>query len=207
MLSLQWRTPSLGNDKGLCQAWATVPWGSVWGCVLALMRIWVSRVAQTVKNLPVMLETWVWSLGGEDPLEKGMATHSSILAWRIPCSNRLGCKELDITDQLTHTHTHTRSLSLLLRLTFTFGILECYYSWNISKETAPGCTLLLWHWLELFSLLGCYCNQMTASTHHCLPTKGKGDEKRKESSWCFHPSSTPSAFQFTSGFTAFAAFV
>ena len=41
-------------------------------------------MAQTVKNLPVMWETWVQSLGWEDPLEKGMATHSSILAWRIP---------------------------------------------------------------------------------------------------------------------------
>ena len=41
-------------------------------------------MAQMVKNLPVMWETWVRSLGWEDPLEKGMATHSSILAWRIP---------------------------------------------------------------------------------------------------------------------------
>ena len=41
-------------------------------------------VAQTVKNLPAMQETWVLSLGCEDPLEEGMATHSSILAWRIP---------------------------------------------------------------------------------------------------------------------------
>ena len=41
-------------------------------------------MAQTVKNLPAMRETWVQSLGQEDPLEKGMATHSSILAWRIP---------------------------------------------------------------------------------------------------------------------------
>ena len=41
-------------------------------------------VAQTVKNLPVVLETQVRTLGREDPLEKGMATHSSILAWRIP---------------------------------------------------------------------------------------------------------------------------
>ena len=41
-------------------------------------------VAQTVKNLPIMRETWVQSLGQEDPLEKGMATHSSTLAWRIP---------------------------------------------------------------------------------------------------------------------------
>ena len=41
-------------------------------------------MAQMVKNLPEMWETWVGSLGQEDPLEKGMATHSSILAWRIP---------------------------------------------------------------------------------------------------------------------------
>ena len=41
-------------------------------------------VAQTVKNLPAMREAWVQSLGWEDPLEKGMVTHSSILAWRIP---------------------------------------------------------------------------------------------------------------------------
>ena len=44
---------------------------------------WVSLVAQTIKNLPAM-QTRVRSLGWEDPLEKGMATHSSILAWRIP---------------------------------------------------------------------------------------------------------------------------
>jgi len=41
-------------------------------------------VAQRVKNLPAKWETWVSSLGWEDPLEKGMATHCSILAWRIP---------------------------------------------------------------------------------------------------------------------------
>ena len=43
-----------------------------------------SLMAQLVKNLPTMRETWVRSLGWKDPLEKGMATHSSILAWRIP---------------------------------------------------------------------------------------------------------------------------
>ena len=41
-------------------------------------------IAQLVKNPPAMWETWVWSLGWEDPLERGKATHSSILAWRIP---------------------------------------------------------------------------------------------------------------------------
>ena len=40
-------------------------------------------MARMVKNLPAMWETWVWFLGREDPLEEGMATHSSILAWRI----------------------------------------------------------------------------------------------------------------------------
>ena len=45
---------------------------------------WTSLVAQLVKNPPAMQETWVRSLGWEDPLEKGKATCSSILAWRIP---------------------------------------------------------------------------------------------------------------------------
>ena len=47
-------------------------------------------VAQTVKNLPAMQETRIQSLGGEDPLEKGMATHSSILAWKIPWTEEPG---------------------------------------------------------------------------------------------------------------------
>ena len=49
-----------------------------------LNKVGASLVAQLVKNLPVMQETWVQFLGQEDPLEKGMTTHSSILAWRIP---------------------------------------------------------------------------------------------------------------------------
>ena len=62
------------------------------------------------KNLPTMQETQVQSLGWEDPLEKGMATHSSIIAWRIPWTEepgRLqsrGLKESDMTERLTHTH-------------------------------------------------------------------------------------------------------
>ena len=49
-----------------------------------LQYSWASLVAQLVKNQPAMRETWVRSLGWEDPLEKGKAAHSSILAWRIP---------------------------------------------------------------------------------------------------------------------------
>ena len=49
-----------------------------------------SHPAQMVENLPAVRETWVRSLGQEDPLEKGMATHSSVLAWRIPWTEEPG---------------------------------------------------------------------------------------------------------------------
>ena len=64
-----------------------------------------SLVTQTVKNPPAMRETWVQSLGWEGPLEKGTATHSSILAWRIPWTEERGepwaGKESDTTEQLS----------------------------------------------------------------------------------------------------------
>ena len=61
--------------------WKDPPGG---GLGYLLQYSWASLVAQMVKNPPVMQETGVRSLGLEDPLEKGMATHSCILAWRIP---------------------------------------------------------------------------------------------------------------------------
>ena len=65
-------------------------------------------MAQMVKNLPVMRETWVCSLGQEDPLEKGMATHSSVIAWITPWTEEpgglwsMGLQR--VSEQLTHTH-------------------------------------------------------------------------------------------------------
>ena len=62
-----------------------------------------SLIAQSIKNLPKIQETWVQFLGWEDPLEKEMATHSSILAWRIPWSEEpgrlqsMGLQESDMT--------------------------------------------------------------------------------------------------------------
>ena len=58
-----------------------------------LQYSWGSLVAQMVKNLPVMWETWVRSLYWEDPLEEGMATHSGILVWTIP-KNRAACQAI-----------------------------------------------------------------------------------------------------------------
>ena len=54
------------------------------GIAFPLQYSWASLVIQLVKNLPAVRKTWIQSLGWEDPLEKGKAIHSSILAWRIP---------------------------------------------------------------------------------------------------------------------------
>ena len=51
--------------------------------------LWASLMAQMVKNPPAMQKTWVQALGWEDPLEKGTANHSSILAWRIPGTEKI----------------------------------------------------------------------------------------------------------------------
>ena len=70
-----------------------------------------SLVVQRLKHLPAMWETWVQSLGWEDPLEKEMATHSNILAWRIPWTEEpgglesMGRKESGTTERL-HFHFH-----------------------------------------------------------------------------------------------------
>ena len=90
---------------------------------------------QMVKNLPAMWETWVWSLGGEDPLEEGMATHSSILAWRIPGTEvpdglwSMGSRRVwHYWSNLAHTaHTH---------------IIE-YYSGFLKKEILTHATTLM----------------------------------------------------------------
>ena len=52
--------------------------------------LWASLVAEMVKNLPAVWETWVWSLGWEDPLEEGMVTHFGVLAWRTPWTEEPG---------------------------------------------------------------------------------------------------------------------
>ena len=83
-----------------------------------------SLVAQMVKNPPVMWETWVWAPGQEDPLEKKLATHSSILAWRIPNLEELvgysprGRKELDMTEWLTLTMLPDRKIPTFRNLMF-----------------------------------------------------------------------------------------
>ena len=79
-------------------------------CVKLVCFRWAFLVAQRLKHLPPMWETWVRSLDWEDPLEKEMATHSSILAWRIPWTEEPG--------GLT-VHGVAKSRTQLSNLTFT----------------------------------------------------------------------------------------
>ena len=67
-----------------------------------LQYSWASLVAQTVKNLPAMRETWVRSLGWEDPLEKGTATRSSRIAWRIPWTEEPGRMQFMGSQRIRH---------------------------------------------------------------------------------------------------------
>ena len=77
-------------------------------------------MAQLVNNPPAMWGTWVRSLGWEDPLEKGKATHSSILAWRIPWTTQ---SELDTTEQLSLSERERES-SLIISKELAHTIVE-----------------------------------------------------------------------------------
>ena len=99
-------------QETLVQSWVgKIPWRRD---SYPLQYSWAFLVAQLVKNPPAMQETWVRSLGWDNPLEKGMTTHSNILVSRIPWTvYPWCCKELDTIEQLplsfTHTYTHTRT--------------------------------------------------------------------------------------------------
>ena len=94
-----------------------------------LVSQWASPVAQTVKNLPAVQETQVQSLGWEDSLEKGMATHSSILDCKIPWTEEpgrlqsMGLQRVRHDWALTHTHTHTHTQ------THTHAHTQCPSGW------------------------------------------------------------------------------
>ena len=103
-----------------------------------------SRVAQVLENLSVMQETWVWSLGWEDPLKKGKATHSSILAWRIPWTLESGGLQSMASQRVRHDQATN---------TFTLG-------WNRSIQAPflakafPGTFVSMFYLFPLSSSLG-----------------------------------------------------
>ena len=128
----------------------------------SIFSFWASLVAQMVNNPPAMLETWVQSLSWEDPLEEGMATHSSILAWRIPWTEEpgelqsMGLQRVGHNWVTKHTHTHTFSLlrtiltildPLFLHIHFRISLL--YYT-----KSLLGIGLKFWlnWWISLLRI-------------------------------------------------------
>ena len=97
-------------------------------------------VAQTVKNLPTMHETRVWYLGRKDTLEKGMATHSNIPAWRIPWTEELGGLQSMGSQRVTHIrYFHYFTSSDLL-----------FVKWlNFSRFSFYSCVILIFHHFSL----------------------------------------------------------
>ena len=99
------------------------------------LKSWASLVAESVKNLPAVQETWVRSLGWEDPLEKEMATHSSIPAWKISWTEEPGLQSMGLQrvrhDWATNTNTLKELISkIYLKLCLTRPINLTPTIWN-----------------------------------------------------------------------------
>ena len=152
-----------------------------------LLWKWISLVAQRVKHLPAMWETWVQSLGQEDPLEKEMATHSTILAWRIPWMEKPG--------RLQSTGSHSQ------KWLSNFTSLE-----NEKKKCTPGTLVQFGSVAQSCPTL---CDSMNRSTQipslsitpvhpPCpSPTPRVHSDSSPSSRWC-HPAISSSVVPFSS---------
>ena len=134
-----YRCPHLFIFSGTFPHWWTHHW--LHWITLGLLHIRVSLVVEIVKTLPTVQETPVWSLGWEDALEKGMTTHSSVLAWRIPWTEEpgglqsmelpmVGCDWVALT--LPHLYFKHSLLSLFL---FIDRLLKTFFLWLIHSLT------------------------------------------------------------------------
>ena len=97
-------------------------------------------MAQTVKNVPAIWETQVWSLGGVDPLEKEMAAHFSSFAWRIPWTEELGRLQSMGSQRVRHdwateTHTWERQVIAFIELLFSRGMAQMVKNLPRVRET------------------------------------------------------------------------
>ena len=116
-----WRIPGMGEPGGL-PSMGSHRVGHDWSdLAAAAVAAGVSLVSQMVKNPPAMRETQVPSLGWEDPLEKGMATHSIILAWRIPWTEEpSGLQVYGAAKSQTQLSNNNYSVTLISCLNTTF---------------------------------------------------------------------------------------
>ena len=110
---------------------------NLWELSIYIIITWASLVAQTVKRLPTMRETRVWSLGWEDLLEKAMATHSSTLAWKIPWSKEPGRLQSMGSQRIGHNW----ATSLLHFIIIAKPLLSTYQI-SVSSLVFPLCLVL-----------------------------------------------------------------
>ena len=102
---------------------------------ISVWMSWLSLVAQMVNNLPAMWETQVWSLGQEDPLEKGMATHCSIPAWRMPKIEEPGRLKSMGSQRVQH-NSATKTFTF-----FTVSVIDCSWPWkSMTLDKVALCT-------------------------------------------------------------------
>ena len=107
-----------------------------WELNVGLLKLlWASLVAQVVKYPPVMWETWVLSLGWEDTLEKGMATHSSILAWRIPMDRGAWRAAVHGVPSVRHDWAAEHGTAPLVETPAVLSWPEVFSSWILSLHS------------------------------------------------------------------------
>jgi len=108
-----------------------------------LQYSWAPLVAQLIKNLPAVWETWVQSLGWEDPLKKGKATHSSTLAWRIPWTvySPWGHKESDTTERLSLSLSEVARIPWLMAPSSIFKARNCITLACLHQQLSSPLTL------------------------------------------------------------------
>ena len=143
-----------------------------------------SLVVQVVKSLPAMQETWVRSVDWEDPLEKGMATHSSILAWRIPWTEEPGGLQSMGSQRAGHnwvTNTHMNHREILLKCGFWFKTWFLSGAWGSAFLTISQVMLMLTteHTLNSKAYETWEMRRFWVGVED-LPTRGKWHEKRWE---------------------------
>ena len=135
-----------------------------------LQYSWASLMAQTVKNLPAMWETWVWSLDWEDPLEKGMATHSSILAWESPCTEEPGGLQFMGSQRIRHNWVTKHSTAP------KFPLLPSTTLHLLATTSLFSMSLILWNRVYYFLMVFfshkyfVYFNEVGADKVHLKPT-------------------------------------
>ena len=157
-----WRTSS-GNCPGASKSWAGFE-GGVLVCLILAMKEGASLVVQTIKNLPAIQEIWVLFLGQEDTLERRMATHASILAWRIPWTEEPG-----------GLHTVHKSQSQIWLSDWHFSLSSSMKEGRArDRSTWPIVTLQNSIADSTVALLPLYCAAATGSLDRTLGCKSGG---------------------------------